>query len=362
MSFPLTLDDPVQLTTELIDIPSVSHNEQRITDTVEATLHSFPHLQVQRHGNTVVAQTHLDRASRVILAGHLDTVPVAHNIPHTYGQLAEEPIISGLGSVDMKSGDAVFLHLAKKLTNPSSDITFIFYDCEEVESHFNGLGKLYAVRPELLQADLAILGEPTQGFIEAGCQGSLRGRIDALGTRAHSARSWLGHNAIHALTPALAALTAYLPRTVPVDGLEYRESFSAVKITGGIAGNVIPDTASMEFNYRFAPNKDAVAATRYVEEFFAPTLAAQAKLTITDIAPGALPGLTHPITQKLLQAAGGRVGPKFGWTDVSRFSQLGIPAVNLGPGDPSLAHKPEEYVPISQIHYVTQLLSDFLSA
>lgn len=357
----LNLDDPKILTAQLIDIHSESHQEDNITTIVYNALRELSHLEVERIGNVIVARTHFNKKDRVILAGHLDTVPSANNIPHTRTVHDGEEVIAGLGAVDMKSGDAVFLHLAKKLTHPEVDLTFIFYDCEEVESQYNGLGKLHAARPELFEGCLAILGEPTEGKIEAGCQGSLRGIFTATGTRAHSARSWLGDNAIHRLAPVISAFHEYTPTVVPVDGLDYRESLSIVKITGGLAGNVIPDKAEVHFNYRYAPSKDHQSAQAFVTQYFSHITDPQITLTFTDNATGALPGLSHPVTQKLVATAQGKVGPKFGWTDVSRFSALGVPAVNLGPGDPSLCHKPEEFVPLSQIDYATSILTKFLT-
>ncbi|MEE3852744.1 succinyl-diaminopimelate desuccinylase [Gordonia sp. LSe1-13] len=355
--------DPVDLTAALVDIESVSRNEAAIADAVERALRSQTEgFEVRRHGNRVLARTDRGCASRVILAGHLDTVPVAGNLPHRRTDDDEGAVLHGCGTVDMKSGDAVFLHLAATMAAPAHDLTLIFYDCEEIAAEYNGLGAIERELPEWLRGDVAILGEPTGGLIEAGCQGTLRARFTARGVRAHSARSWMGDNAIHKLGGVMATLAAYRPRTVDIDGCEYREGLQAVGVGGGVAGNVVPDEAHVDVNFRFAPDRSVDAAIEHVRETFAAALAdAELEFEITDSAAGALPGLTDPAAAALVEAANGRFRAKFGWTDVSRFSALGIPAVNLGPGDPSLAHRRDERVPVAQIGEVADLLRAFLS-
>ena len=259
----------------------------------------------------------------------------------------------------MKSGDAVFLHLAATIAEPSHDITLVMYDCEEIESSANGLGRIERELPDWLQADVAILGEPSGGYIEAGCQGTLRVVVSATGTRAHSARSWLGDNAIHKLGAVLDRLSSYQARSVEIDGCTYRESLSAVRIAGGIAGNVIPDAASVTVNFRFAPDRSVDQALLHVRDVLD---GLDAEIALTDAAAGALPGLTEPAAAALVQAAGGRVRAKYGWTDVSRFAALGIPAVNYGPGDPNLAHRVDERVETQKITAVTDVLRRYLSA
>lgn len=357
--------DPVDLTAALVDIESESRDEAVIADAVEAALRSqTTGFEVLRHGNRVLARTRRGLPSRVILAGHLDTVPIAGNVPHRRTDDATEgPVLHGCGTVDMKSGDAVFLHLAATLDNPAHDLTLIFYDCEEIAAEFNGLGAIERELPEWLVGDVAILGEPTAGQIEAGCQGTLRVRLSAPGIRAHSARAWMGDNAIHKLGAVLTTLAQYSPRRVDIDGCEYREGLSAVGIGGGVAGNVVPDAAWVDVNFRFAPDRSVETALAHVREVFAASLAdGSVSLELTDAAPGALPGLAHPAAAALVDAAAGRFRAKYGWTDVSRFSALGIPAVNLGPGDPSLAHRVDERVPVSQIRDVTEVLRTYLSA
>ncbi|MFW0786663.1 succinyl-diaminopimelate desuccinylase [Gordonia sp. CPCC 206044] len=356
--------DPVDLTAALVDVESESRHESAIADAVEAALRTqTTGFEVLRHGNRVLARTDRGRASRVILAGHLDTVPVAGNLPHRRDTDPEEgDVLRGCGTVDMKSGDAVFLHLAATMAEPAHDLTLIFYDCEEIAAVHNGLGVIERELPQWLQGDVAILGEPTGGLIEAGCQGTARVRLTARGVRAHSARSWMGDNAIHKLGGVLSTLAAYRPRRVDIDGCEYREGLSAVGIAGGVAGNVVPDEAHVDVNFRFAPDRSVEQAIDHVREVFAVHLDdGQLGFEVTDSAAGALPGLSHPAAAALVEAAGGRFRAKYGWTDVSRFSARGIPAVNLGPGDPNLAHRVDERVPVSQIEAVTDLLRAFLS-
>ncbi|WP_336789874.1 succinyl-diaminopimelate desuccinylase [Gordonia malaquae] len=356
--------DPIDLTAALVDIASVSRDEKSIADAVEAALREqLTGFEVVRHGNCVLARTNRGLPTRVILAGHLDTVPIVDNVPSRRTVTDDEgDVLHGCGTVDMKSGDAVFLHLAATLDEPAHDLTLIFYDCEEIAAEFNGLGAIERELPDWLSGDVAILGEPTAGLIEAGCQGTLRVRFTATGTRAHSARAWMGDNAIHKLGGLLTTLAAYEPRRVDIDGCEYREGLSAVGIHGGVAGNVIPDEVYVDVNFRFAPDRSEEQAFEHVRAVFAAELASGAVTAeVTDSASGALPGLAHPAAAALVAAADGKFRAKYGWTDVSRFSALGIPAVNLGPGDPSLAHRVDERVPVEQITQVTQILRTYLS-
>jgi succinyl-diaminopimelate desuccinylase len=343
------------LTAAIVDVPSVSRDEARLADLVEDALRRYPTLRVERDGNVVLARTDLGREQRLALAGHLDTVPIADNVPSSRagGRIA------GCGTSDMKSGVAVQLRLAHLVGSgaltPRVDLTWIFYDCEELDAASNGLGRIARERPAALAADLAIVLEPTSGLIEGGCQGTLRAVITVPGVRAHSARAWLGENAIHAAAPVLARLAAYQPRTVAVDGLTYREGLNAVGIAGGVAGNVIPDSCAVTVNFRFAPDRPEADAQAHVRSVFA-----EWQLEIVDSAPGARPGLDSPLAQALAAAVGGVPQPKYGWTDVARFAELGIPALNFGPGDPNLAHKPEEYVEVDRITYAEAALARFL--
>jgi succinyl-diaminopimelate desuccinylase len=351
MSLDLTLD-AVQLAEDLVNIESVSGNEAVIAGAVEDALRGYPHLRVERFGDTVVARTDLGRSERVVIAGHLDTVPLNDNLPAR----RDDRSLHGLGACDMKGGCAVALKLAT-LPAPNRDLTFLFYECEEVEAERNGLNLLAQSRPDLLEADFAILMEPSDGVVEAGCQGTLRVDVHTRGERAHSARSWTGVNAIHEAAEVLARLAAYQPRRPVIDGLEYREGLNAVFISGGVAGNVLPDRCTVSVNYRFAPDRSEAEALAHVHEVFAGF-----DVEVSDSAPAAMPGLTVPAAAAFVEAVGGTVNPKFGWTDVARFSALGVPAVNFGPGDPHLAHKQEEHVPLEQIRSVEAQLRKWLGA
>jgi succinyl-diaminopimelate desuccinylase len=354
MSLPLTaqvLADPVALTRALVDIESVSGNEREIADAVEAALAQQPHLKVERLGHTVIARTDLGRSQRVVLAGHLDTVPVAGNFPSTM----DAQRIWGVGTADMKSGTALALHLAVTAPEPKYDVTYFFYECEEVERERNGLTKVGAARPELLRADFAVLLEPTFGLVEAGCQGSLRARVKIVGRRAHSARSWLGSNAIHGAAEVLSRLDSYHARQVEIDGCLYREGLNAVSISGGVAGNVIPDLCEVVVNFRFAPDRSEEQAADHVREVLDGF-----DVELWDIAGGALPGLGAAPAQRFIEAVGDVPRAKLGWTDVARFAALGIPALNYGPGDPNLAHTKEENVEIEKIETGAEVLRRWL--
>ncbi|MDN3444718.1 succinyl-diaminopimelate desuccinylase [Microbacterium sp. APC 3901] len=347
----------VDLTRAICDIPSVSGDEKALADAIEQAISAYPHLEVIRHGNTIVARTDLGRAQRVAIAGHIDTVPINANVPTKDVEIDGVEHLWGRGTVDMKSGTAVQLKLAAELTEPSVDITWMWYDNEEVEASKNGLALLAAVRPDLFRADFAILGEPSNGEVEGGCNGTMRAIVRTSGVRAHAARAWIGENAIHRAAPILARLAEYRAKEIAVDGLLYRESMSAVRITGGVAGNVIPDACEVEVNYRFAPSKSAADAEAHIRN-----LLAGFDVEITDAAEGARPGLDAPIARDFVAAVGAEPRPKYGWTDVARFSALGIPAVNYGPGDPHLAHHDEERVPLAQIDAVERGLRAWLSS
>ncbi|SDT76760.1 succinyl-diaminopimelate desuccinylase [Actinoplanes derwentensis] len=343
MANPLTPDvllDPVVLTRTLVDVESVSRDEKVIADHVEDVLREVSHLSVRRLGNTVMARTKLGRDQRVILAGHLDTVPISGNLPST----VVDDLIFGCGTSDMKGGVALALHLAVTLPDPIYDVTYLFYEAEEIASEFNGLNLVATEHPKWLRGDFAVLLEPTYGAVEAGCQGTMQVEIRTKGRRAHTARSWRGVNAIHAAGEVLRRLEGYRPRTVTIDGCTYREGLSAVGISGGVAGNVVPDECVVKVNLRFAPDRSEKQALEHLHEVFEGY-----ELVVTDSAPGALPGLNAAPAREFLAAVGIEPSGKLGWTDVSRFAALGIPALNYGPGDPSLAHAPDEHVEIGKI-------------
>lgn len=343
--------DAAALTVALCDIESVSGNEKPLADAIEEALRVLPHLSVDRDGDAVVARTSLGRSERVVVAGHIDTVPLGDNLPCR----VDDGRIHGCGTTDMKSGVAVQLRLAAHLPSPNRDVTYVFYDHEEVEADKNGLGRIARTHPDWLAGDFAVLMEPTNATVEGGCQGTLRADVVLRGHRAHSARSWMGSNAVHAAGEVLARLAAYEPEQVEIDGLVYREGLNAVGISGGVAGNVVPDECTVTVNYRFAPSKSEQEAAEVVR-----TVLDGFDITVSDSAPGALPGLSHPAAAAFVEMVGREPQPKFGWTDVSRFSALGVPAVNYGPGDPSVAHQREEYCDVAPILECDERMSAWL--
>lgn len=365
------LQDPVDLTAALVDIESVSRSEAAIADAVEVALREVAQadesIEVLRIDNNVIARTHRGLPQRVILAGHLDTVPTADNVPSMRGVDAQgRDTLFGCGTVDMKSGDAVYLHAFATLAASQElqrDLTLIMYECEEIAAEFNGLRHLSESHPELLAGDVALLGEPSGNGIEAGCQGSIRLRLTAHGTRAHSARAWLGDNAVHKLAPVLTRIAEYEPQTVDIDGLDYREGLNVVWLEAGVATNTVPDEAVLRVNFRFAPNRSADEAMAHFREVLGLDEFAAEDLTVNveDVSPGALPGLHAAAAKELVAVAGDVVKPKFGWTDVARFSALGIPAVNFGPGDPAYCHKKDEQIPVECITALWEDLRRYLT-
>jgi succinyl-diaminopimelate desuccinylase len=350
--------DPVELTAVLVDVPSVSGDEKALTDAVhDALAAQAPHLELVRSGNTVLARTNLGRPQRVVFAGHLDTVPINGNVPHHRTGEGDDLVLHGCGTTDMKSGDAVLLGLAASVTDPVHDLTFVFYDCEEIEASRNGLGRVERDLPEWLLGDLAVVCEPSNAVVEAGCQGTMRVEVRTEGKRAHTARGWMGSNAIHSMGQVLRTLDDYRAREVDIDGCHYREGLQAVRIGGGVAGNVVPDECVLTVNHRFAPDRSMEQAEAHLREVFDGF-----QVDVTDRAPGALPGLSAPLAKRLLDVTGGTPVAKLGWTDVARFAALGMPAVNFGPGDPTLAHTKQEHVPAAQITTVADVLRRFITS
>lgn len=334
--------DLLTLTADLVAVGSVSHHEAALADRVEGELRACPWLEVTRVGDSVVGRTALGRDRRVVMAGHLDTVPPAGNeVPRLDGD-----VLWGLGAADMKGGLAVMLDLAHGLDAPAVDVTWCFYACEEVARQDSGLAALWRDRPDLLQADAAVLGEPTGAVVEAGCQGTMRVVVHVGGVRAHTARPFTGRNAVHRLAPVLDRVAGWSGRAIVLDGCEYTEQLQAVAVEGGVAGNVVPDHASATLNYRFAPDRDAAEARQFLGALLDGELDPELgdRLEVVDVAEGAPPALDHPLLATLVAATGERPRAKVGWTDVASFWEHGIPAANFGPGDPLLAHHPEERV------------------
>jgi succinyl-diaminopimelate desuccinylase len=344
--------DLLAATAELVSVASPSRHEGPLVDRLEAELRALAHLSVERVGDNLVARTQLGRPLRLALGGHTDTVPADGNADARL----EGDRLFGVGSADMKGGLAVMLELARTAVDPAVDLTYVFYAREEIASAESGLGELFELRPDLLVADAAILGEPTVGGIEAGCQGTLRVRVSLRGARAHTARPWMGRNAVHRLAGVLSMLDGYVERRPVVDGLEFREALQAVSVEAGVAGNVVPDEAVVVINHRFAPDRSVAEAEAHVREALAPHLEDGDTVELVEASPAAAPGLGHPLLTRLCALSGGEVIAKLGWTDVARFAEHGVPAVNFGPGDPTIAHTAGEFLDRSSLERVWAVL------
>lgn len=369
---------------------SVSDDEGPLTDAVEVFLQRQPHLTVRRHGDTLVASTNFGRERRVILAGHLDTVPVIDNFPPRWLEPGDpliredvaagheqERVLWGRGATDMKGSDAVMLYLAAMLTDAKYDLTYVFYDHEEVAAEKNGLRKVVEAHPDWISGDFAIIGEPTDCGIEGGCNGTMAFRRDhARHCGAFGAwRGWVGTPSTRPLE-ILSRLNAYENRAIEVDGLTYQEGLNATLISGGKGTNVIPDECRVHVNYRFAPDKslaeakalmigaDAGAELGNGEHVATGGVFEGFGIEMKDESPSARPGLTSPLAQSLVELVRERTGreplAKLGWTDVARFSMLGIPAVNLGAGSRCWRTKHDEQLPESDLLLMANLLEDWL--
>lgn len=353
--------DLLLLTAELVAIASPSHHERAITDELERRLREgAPWLSIDRLGENLVARTRLGRPQRLVLAGHTDTVPANGNeVPVLHGD-----VLHGVGAADMKSGLAVMLALACSVRDPAVDLTFVFYEAEEVEARHNGLRRLFAERPELLAGDAALLGEPTDATLEAGCQGTMRVAVTLAGDRAHTARPWMGRNAVHRLGRLLARLDAEPERRPLIDGCEYREALQAVRVEGGVAGNVVPDRAVLTVNHRFASDRSAAEAEAHVRAVLREGGAGddeRDQIEVVDLAGAAAPSLGHPLLRALVERNSLPVRAKLGWTDVARFAEHGIPAANFGPGDATIAHTRAEHVHRAPIERCWAALVDLVT-
>ena len=349
--------DLLERTAALVAIASESFEEQQITDVIEQELRALSHLEVTRVGDNVVARTTLGRPTRVVLAGHTDTVPANGNATPR----VEDDVLWGLGSADMKAGLAVMLELARTHPTPAVDVTYVFYAREEVAAVHSGLGELFEERPDLLEGDVAVLGEPTDGEIEAGCQGTLRFRVTLRGARAHTARAWMGRNAIHRLGALLVAIDAYVPRQPEILGCRFHEALQVVRVEGGIAGNVVPDAVTIDLGHRFAPDRTPAEAEAHVRSVIDPLLDADDTVELVDVSAAAYPALDHPCIEALVARHGLGIRSKLGWTDVARFAERGVPAVNLGPGQATLAHTAEERVERGSLDRTFAALDDLLA-
>ncbi len=353
MSVPFDL---LALAAQFVDIASESFREADLVDLLEGELRGLEHLEVTRVGDNLVARTQLGRPLRLILGGHTDTVAANDN----EGARIVGDVLWGLGSADMKAGLAVMLASARTHVDPAVDLTYVFYAREEVASEHNGLGELFAARPDLLVGDVALLGEPTDGALEAGCQGSVRVRVTMAGARAHTARAWMGRNAIHRAGPLLSAIAGYEPRTPEIAGCSFHEAMQVVAIDGGVSGNVVPDRVTLTIAHRFAPDRDAAQAEAHLRQLVSPFLTEGDTIAVIDVANAAPPAVDHPLVAALISRNRLSVTAKLGWTDVARFAEAGVPAANFGPGDPTLAHTGEERVTRDSIERTWSALDDLI--
>ncbi len=345
--------DLLGLTAALCAVPSVSRSEAELAAAVEVRLAAGP-LRVERVGNNVVARTDAGRERRVVLAGHLDTVPANGNeVPKVEGD-----VLHGLGAADMKGGLAVLLRLAEEVAADARfDLTFVFYESEEIADEYNGLRHLFEARPDLVAGDFAVLLEPTDNWLEAGCQGSLRLEATFSGSRAHTARPWRGVNAVHRAAPVLSRLAGHEPDEVEVDGLCFRQALQVVDMHGGVAGNVVPDRCTITVNRRYAPSLTLEEAEAEVRAL----LEGADEVALTSVSPAAHPNLSHPLVAEFAGRLGVGIRPKLGWTDVARFSAHGVPAVNFGPGDPEVSHTAGEHVTRASLETCHRALVRFLT-
>jgi succinyl-diaminopimelate desuccinylase len=339
-----------------VAIPSISGNERALADEIEQTLRAAPHLEVTRIADNVVARTSGSRARRVVVAGHLDTVP-----GDAGAVSVRDGTVVGLGACDMKGSLAVMVELAIAPDTAASEVTWVFYANEEVPRDRSGLLEVANVAPELLRGDVALLCEPTSCGVQAGCQGSLRVRLELRGERAHTARPWRGRNAIHRLAGPIATAASYSPREVVLDGVTYTEQLQAVEVTGGISGNVVPDVATLTLNQRIAPDRTVAAALKVLRDTFSSFLEDGDGFEVIDAAEPAAPNLSHPFMARLCELSGVAPSAKLGYTDVSMFAAMGIPATNFGAGDPELAHHAGEFVPTAELARCFEVLGSLLA-
>ena len=326
-----------QRTLELVNIHSPSRGEAEIAAYVSDAI-ELPRIYADED---VLFAGHR-RAGRplAVLAGHLDTVPAQDNFP---GRL-ENGVVVGLGASDMKGGLAVMIELARTLTEPELDLAYLFFTREELAAGETPLPRFFDECSEIAEAELIVMMEPTDNTIQAGCLGNLNARLVYTGVSAHSARPWLGTNAIHRAIRGLAGLAALEPLDVEVGGLVFREVVSVVGIHGGIAQNVVPDRAEAEINYRYAPNRSPADAEACLRE-----LAGEAVLEDLANSPPAHVAANTPLVNRLRAAGDFALEPKQAWTPVAEFAARGLDAVNFGPGATRYAHRRDERVEVAEL-------------
>ena len=344
-----------ELALRLVDIPSVSREEQAITTWIAERVAASAHLGiVHRQDDAIVFGPAAGGRPDVVLAGHSDTVPEQGNLP---GRL-EDGFVHGLGSSDMKGSLAVMLALAEELRRwaPALSPLFVIFGREEVSIQESVLAGLFDACPAILEARLAVMMEPTGNALHAGCLGNVQAELEFQGVAVHSARPWLGVNAIHEAVRGLAAVVESQPQDVDLGGLRFREVLSVTQIEGGIANNVVPDRAVCGLNFRYGGHRSPAGAEARLRELVGPA----GELRILNLAPAAPVALDNPLTQRLLAAGDLAVAPKQAWTPVAEFAARGLAAVNFGPGDPELAHRRDERVSVEAMEATLSVLCRFL--
>ncbi len=344
--------------------PSVTGEEKRLCDDLEARVSDTPGWSVKRASNNlVVTRAEPDGShQRVVFAGHLDTVPEPAK---GLQARVEDGLIYGRGATDMKAGDAVMLALIERFDFSASDLepVFVFYEREEGPFPENGLEQVFAKMPHVLDAGLALLLEPTEGALEAGCIGTAQVGVTFRGRSAHSARPWLGENAITAAGRLLAELHGRGVEAVEADGLTFHEVLTVTMARGGTATNVVPDAFWINVNHRFAPGR----GEEHVRATFESLLEGyDAEYEINDLAPSSPAALDALMLRRLIQpdedASPLQVRPKQAWTDVARFAERGVPAANFGPGIPAQAHQDTEHTELRLLSLCYERLGHFLRA
>lgn len=350
------------ITRALIDIPSVSEDETVLLDHVKESLPTSFHAVYDEDSVALFAQEP-KRSIDVLLVGHTDTVPIADNVPAVVSNnVSAGRELVGRGASDMKGGLAVMLCLAKALDSSELqsqiNVGLLFFGREELPATRSALVPALKNCTSLQSAGFAILLEPTTNSVELGCQGNLNIDVSFNGLAAHSARPWLGDNAIHKAIGALAEIASASPNDVDIDGLVYREVASVTNISGGHARNVIPDNAKAQINVRYSPSLSASKAADIWTQRFADS---GATITVAGNAPGALPNRQHQGVQMLIALSNQHPTPKQAWTNVADFAAIGVPAVNFGPGDPALAHCDNEAISENALIANFDVLSTFLA-
>ena len=339
----------------LVALDSVSHREAALAALIESRLRTNPALDVERVGDNVVARTTGYHATRLLVAGHLDTVPGDASTACIVGDQ-----LRGVGACDMKGSLAVMVELATEQTARSVELTWVFYAREEIGRGESGLLEIRELRPDLLEANVAVLAEPTGGSVEAGCQGTLRFGVTLQGTRAHTARPFTGRNAVHRLGTLLERVASYAPRTALVDGVTFVEQLQAVSVEGGVAPNVVPDVARCTLNHRVAPDRSLDEAVDWLTGYLGPVLEEGDAVEVLDWAPSAPPSMINERLRQLVALTERPVRGKVGWTDVATFAEMGIAAKNFGAGDPLLAHRSDEFVTESELDEFARVLVAWL--